>query len=205
LNVVYGVSYPSGVNNLSAQLGAVAGAGPDLILEVGHADESVRTIQQAQQMNIQPKLLGFSEGPGTSGFTTTLHKAANFSVETTQWTPAARSPISYFLDSFHYSLAFSAEFGHLPDEHAAAATAACLTLEVAIEEANSTQPRWVRDALAVLDLDTFFGEIRFDDRGANSAKPMYVEQIQAGRPVLVWPPDIASARPRYPDPGWAKR
>jgi len=205
LNVVYGVSYPSGVNNLGVQLGAVAGAGPDLILEVGHADESVRTIQQAQQMNIQPKLLAFSEGPGTSDFTTNLNKAANFSVGTTQWTPAARNRISYFLDSFHYSLAYSAEFGRLPDEHAAAATAACLTLEVAMEQANSTQPRWVRDALAVTDLDTFFGEIKFDDRGANSAKPVYVEQIQAGRTVLVWPPNIASARPRYPDPGWAKR
>jgi len=205
LNVVYGVSYPSGVNNVGAQLGAVAGARPDLILEVGHTGESVRTIQQAQQMNIQPKLLGFSEGPETLGFTTTLHKAANFSVGTTQWTPAARNRISYFLDSFHYALAYSAQFGHLPDENAAAATAACLTLEVAIEQANSSQPRWVRDALGVIDLNTFFGEIKFDDRGANSAKSMYVEQIQAGQTVLVWPPNVASARPRYPDPGWAKR
>ena len=81
----------------------------------------------------------------------------------------------------------------------------CLTLEVAIEQANSTLPRWVRDSLAVMDLNTFFGEIKFDDRGANAVKPVYVQQVQAGRTVLVWPPDVASARPRYPDPGWAKR
>ena len=205
LNLVYGDSYPSGVNDVSAQLGTIAGAVPDLILEVGHPAESVRTIQQAQQMKIQPKLLAFSDGPGTPRFTTDLHKAANFSVGTTQWAPAARNRTSYFLDSFHYALAFAAQFGHMPDQHAGAATAACLTLEVAIERAASTQSAKVREALAAMDLNTFFGEIKFDDRGANAVKPIYVQQIQSGRAVIIWPPDVASARARYPDPGWAKR
>ena len=205
LNIVYVASYPAGVNDLSGQLGAAAGAAPDLLLEAGHLSESVRTVQQAQQMNLQPKLLAFSDGPGPSGFTGALRKAANYAVGTTQWAPAARNRTSYFLDTFHYSLAYAALFGHLPDEHAAAATAACLTLEVAIERAGSTAAEEVRKALTDLDLNTFFGEIKFDDRGANVAKPAYVQQIQAGRPVLIWPPDIATARPRYPDPGWAKR
>jgi branched-chain amino acid transport system substrate-binding protein len=205
LNFVYGGGYPSGVNNLGGVLGAAAGAGPDLLLEAGHVSESVRTVQQAKQMNIQPKLFGFSDGPGSQSFTTSLQKAANYAVGTTQWSPATRNRISYFVDSFHYALAYAAQFGHLPDEHAAAATAACLTLEVAIEQANSTLPYWVREALAITDLDTFFGEIKFDERGANAVKPVYVEQVQSGHTVLVWPPDVASARPRYPDPGWAKR
>ena len=205
LSVIYGNSYPSGVNDVSGQLGAAAGVGAEIILEVGHPAESVRTVQQAQQMNIQPKLFGFSDGPGSVQFTTTLHKAANFAVGATQWAPAARNKISYFLDSFHYALAFASQFGHMPDQYAAAATAACLTLEVAIERAASTEPAKVRDALAATDLSTFFGQIKFDDRGANAVKPVYVQQVQSGRAVLIWPPQIASARPRYPDPGWAKR
>ena len=205
LNVVYWTSYPSGVNDLRGQLGAAAAASPDLIIEAGHPADSVRTVQQAQQMNIQPKLLAFSNGPGTFAFTSTLHKAANYSAGATQWVPSAKNPTSYFLDSFHYALAYTAQFGHLPDQHAAGATAACLTLEVAIEQANSALPQWVRDSLGVMDLNTFFGEIKFDDRGANMAKSVYVQQVQAGRTVLVWPPALASARPRYPDPGWAKR
>ena len=205
LPLVYGDSYPSGVNDLSGQLRAAAGTGAELILEAGHLSESVRTVQQAQQMNIQPKLFGFSDGPGADRFTADLRKAANFSVGTTQWAPSARNQIGYFLDSFHYALAFDAQFGHMPDQNAAAATAACLTLEVAIEKAASTEPGKVREALAATDLKTFFGPIKFDDRGANAVKPVYVQQIQSGRAVLIWPPDVASARPRYPDPGWAKR
>jgi len=205
LSLVSGSSYTSGVNDLSSQLAGAAGSGADLLLEAGHASESVRTVQQAEQMKIQPKLLAFSDGPGTAQFTQELQAAANYSVGTTQWTPGTRNRTSYFIDSFHYSLAFADQFGHMPDQFAAAATAACLTLEVAIEQANSAQPRWVRDALAIIDLNTFFGEIKFDDRGANAVKPVYVQQVQAGRAVLIWPPDVATARPRYPDPGWAKR
>ncbi len=205
LSLVSGSSYTSGVNDLSGQLAGAAGSGADLLLEAGHASESVRTVQQAEQMKIQPKLLAFSDGPGTAQFTQELQTAANYSVGTTQWAPGTRNRTSYFIDSFHYSLAFADQFGHMPDQFAAAATAACVTLEVAIEQANSAQPRWVRDALAIIDLNTFFGEIKFDDRGANAVKPVYVQQVQAGRAVLIWPPDVATARPRYPDPGWAKR
>jgi branched-chain amino acid transport system substrate-binding protein len=156
-------------------------------------------------MNIAPKLLGFSDGLDTSRFIDDLRKAANFGVGATQWAPAVRNPTSYFLDSFHYTLAFAKRFGHVPDQYAAAATAACLTLEVAIQRAGSIESGKVRDALGAIDLKTFFGRIKFDERGANTAKPIYVQQVQSGRTVVVWPPDVASARPRYPDPGWAKR
>jgi len=166
---------------------------------------SIRTVQQARQMNIQPKMLGFTSGPGDARFTGQLHKTANYSFGTTQWMPAARNPRGSFLDSYHYALAYQGRFGHLPDDHSAAATAACLTLDAAIEQANSALPQWVRDSLSVIHLKTFFGEIKFDGRGANMAKPVYVQQVQAGETVLVWPREIASARPRYPDPGWAKR
>lgn len=204
LNVVYGTSYPTGVNDLRAQLGAAAGPGPDVILEIGHASESITTMQEARQMGIQPKILGFTNGPGIGAFVSGLHKSANFSFGTTQWTPAVRTRGGDFLDSYHYALAYQSQFGHLPDDHAAAATAACLTLDVAIEQANSALPQWVRDSLGVIDMKTFFGPIKFDGRGINAAKPVYVEQVQSGQTVLVWPSDVASAWPHYPDPGWAK-
>ena len=49
------------------------------------------TIQQAKQMNLQPKLFGFSDGPGAASFAAALHKAANYAVGTTQWVPATRN------------------------------------------------------------------------------------------------------------------
>lgn len=69
-------------------------------------------------MNIAPRLFGFSDGPDTSRFIADLHGAANCSVGATQWAPAVRNPTSYFVDSFHYALAFAARFGHVPDQYA---------------------------------------------------------------------------------------
>jgi branched-chain amino acid transport system substrate-binding protein len=116
-----------------------------------------------------------------------------------------RNPVNYFLSGSQYTSEYVTRFGHLPDWHSAAATAACLALEVAIQHAGSTNPQKVRDALAALNLQTFFGPIGFDSRGANMAKPVYVVQIEHGHSVVVWPADNANAEPKYPWPGWNAR
>jgi len=63
----------------------------------------------------------------------------------------------------------------------------------------------VREALVKLDIMTFYGQIKFDNRGVNVYKPMVVEQIQDGKRATVFPAEVANARPRYPTPSWATR
>jgi len=56
----------------------------------------------------------------------------------------------------------------------------------------------VRDALAGLDTESFFGKIKFDATGQNTFKPMSVIQIQKGKVVSVWPKDSAEAEMIWP-------
>jgi len=56
-----------------------------------------------------------------------------------------------------------------------------------------------------LDVMTFFGQLKFDDRGINIYKPMVVEQIQKGVHYTVFPPDVANGKPQYPTPAWSSR
>jgi branched-chain amino acid transport system substrate-binding protein len=98
--------------------------------------------------------------------------------------------------------AFRSQFGHSPNARSAAATAACFALASAIERAGSAKPAAVPSALANLKLDTFFGRIQFDARGANVAKPNAVVQVQDGKPAVVWPAEVATVFPRYPWSGW---
>jgi hypothetical protein len=86
-----------------------------------------------------------------------------------------------------YATAFRRQFGHVPDSHNAAASAASLALAYAMQNARSTDPTAVRNALAQLNVTTFFGEIRFDARGANVYKPMVVSQVQYGKLVTIYP------------------
>ena len=54
------------------------------------------------------------------------------------------------------------------------------------------------------DVQTFYGPIKFDARGANLTKAMVVEQIQGGKRVTIWPVDVANAKGAWPSPEWGK-
>ena len=63
----------------------------------------------------------------------------------------------------------------------------------------------MRDALANLDVTTFYGILKFDSRGFNVYKPMVVNQIQGGKLLTVWPTGLAAAKAVYPAPPWGQR
>jgi branched-chain amino acid transport system substrate-binding protein len=60
----------------------------------------------------------------------------------------------------------------------------------------------VRNALARLDVVTFFGLLKFDARGINVFKPMVVNQIQGAKLLTIYPYRLADAQPIYPAPPW---
>src|SRR5712691_336884 len=205
LSVVYFDSFPGGTNDLRGKLGAIAATAPDLVLGVGGPSDTVVTMEAARQLDVHPRLFAFTSGPGDPGFLSDMKQSAEYVYDSTQWAAGARLPIGYFLDGKTYAAQYLAAYGHRPDPYSAAGTAGCLALEVATERAGTTEPQAVRSALAALDLQTFYGEIRFDSRGLNVFKPMEVEQVQDGLAVVVWPPAAATGRPRYPMPAWDQR
>jgi branched-chain amino acid transport system substrate-binding protein len=56
----------------------------------------------------------------------------------------------------------------------------------------------VRDALAALDVTTFYGRIKFATDGSNQTKPMVTTQIQNGVLYTVFPSDVANGTLQYP-------
>ncbi len=98
-----------------------------------------------------------------------------------------------------YAATFAKQFNNRePEYHGAEATAACLAFVLAVEKAGSTDPNKVRDTLAGLDEQTFFGPLKFNEQGQNVTKKMAVIQIQGGKPVAVWPTDSAQGAMKYP-------
>jgi branched-chain amino acid transport system substrate-binding protein len=104
-----------------------------------------------------------------------------------------------------YADAYKAKYGDEPAYQAAESTAAGIAYEKALASAGSLDPSKVRDALAKLDVTTFYGPLKFDARGANVTKPMVVEQIQSGKRVTVFPENVANAKGLWPTPDWSKR
>jgi branched-chain amino acid transport system substrate-binding protein len=152
-------------------------------------------------------MFAYSVGPSTPDFITQLGPDADYVFAGVQWTPQLRYRPQMYLDATAYVAEYRSTFRTLdePPYQTAQGTAAGLALERAIEDAGSLQQQAVRDALAGLDVTTFYGRLKFDSRGANVYKRMVVQQIQGSRRHTVYPPDVADAVPEYPAPAWDAR
>jgi len=206
LNVVYYQQYPANTTDLTSVLTALKTSGPggtvpDMLLGSGHENEAVTTMKEAKQLRINAKLYAFTVGPATPDFISVLGPTANYVLSSSQWTPQEKyNGIDVYGTPANYAQMYQTEYGHQPSYQSAESTAAGLAFQYAIQKAGSIDPQMVRDALANLDIMTFYGEIRFDSTGANTYKPMATIQIQNGSLVTVYPSDVANAQLSYPTP-----
>jgi len=172
----------------------------------GHLAEAIAINKAAKQLGVNAKIFAYSVGPSTPDISA-LGPDANYVYDGSQWTPQVKYKPSFYLSVSDYVKAYQQKYNasQPPDYHVAESTAACLAFQKAIENAGSLDPGKVRDALARLDVMTFFGQIKFDSRGINIYKPMVVEQIQSGVHYTVYPPDVANGKAQYPTPAWTAR
>jgi branched-chain amino acid transport system substrate-binding protein len=210
MEVVYDELYPSNAQDVSALLTAIKGKNAQVILGSGHLQDSLLIVKQARDLNVSPNAMGFSVGPSSPEFRANLGKSADYIYGATQWTEALRYNGSD--DPWKTPKAFAEAFrAKRPDYKVipyqiAESAIAVIAYQRAIEKAGSLDPTRVRDALAAIDLSTFYGRVKFDSRGVNTYKQMAVEQYHPdGNKYTVWPADVAEKAALYPMPPWDKR
>ncbi len=207
MKVVYNNKYPDTATDVSSIISALKQTNPDIILNAGHLQDALLVQKGLKEQNVIAKGYGYSVGPDTPDFASSLGKDANDVFGGAQWSDAVKykGAPGFIRSAPEYAKAIDAAYHHRADYHNAESTAACLAFQYAIERAGSLDPEKVRDALAKLDVTTFYGIIKFDSRGINLYKPMVVNQIQNGRLTTVWPAFTADGKPIYPAPPWGKR
>ena len=190
--------FPQQATDVSAALTKVKAKKPDVIIGSVHLVEGIAIIKQANELGVRPKLFGETVAPPTPDFRNTLHDLADGVIGSSQWTPEVKGSDPFFGTAQNYLAAIQAKYGHPAEYHNAEATGACLALALAAQKAGSTDPNKIRDAMAALDTQSFFGRIHFDQTGQNTFKPMSVIQIQQGKLVTVWPAESAAAKLTWP-------
>src|SRR5437899_5202961 len=182
MQIVFNKSYPAAAPDVSGLISQAKAANPDIVMNSGHLAESIAINKAAKQLGLNAKIFAYSVGPSTPDFISALGADANYVYDGSQWTPQVKYNPSFYLSVSDYVKAYETKYSatDAPDYHVAESTAGCLAFEKAIENAGSLDPGKVRDALASLDVMTFFGQIKLDSRGLNLFKPMVVEQIQNG-------------------------
>jgi branched-chain amino acid transport system substrate-binding protein len=196
---VVGTEYfPNGTSDVSSALTKVKGEKPDVIIGSVHLVEGVAIVKQAKELGVKPAGFGETVAPPTPDFAATLQGDAEIVLGSSQWTDATKGEDKYFGNAKDYSKDIQAKYGHAPDYHDAEASAACLAIVLGAEKAGSTEPDKIRDGMAALDTESFFGRLKFNEKGKNVYKPMAVIQVQQGKAVTVWPKESAEAEFIWP-------
>jgi branched-chain amino acid transport system substrate-binding protein len=201
LKVVAQESFPEHTTDVSSALTKVRGKNPDLILGSVHVEEGIAIVKQSKELGVEPDGFGETVAPPTPDFAKALGADADGVVGSTQWTAEVEGKDEIFGTAKDYAADFKQRFGQDAEYHSAEGAAACLALVLAVEDAGSADAAKVRDSLASLDTESFFGPIKFDDTGKNVSKPMSAIQIQGGKVVTVYPKEQAAAKLQWPGTG----
>jgi ABC-type branched-chain amino acid transport systems, periplasmic component len=147
---------------------------------------------------------GLHRRPATADFRKTLGKAAEYVFGITPWLPDMEVGGEIFKSARDFSKQFQDRFGYEADYHVASGAADVLVYKAAIEKAQSLDAKKVRDALTAVDVETFYGRVKFEPTGQIAMGQVLV-QIQEGKVVPVYAFGKMLGKPVYPAPKWSMR
>lgn len=197
LRVVYESSYPVGTMDFSGALTAIRQAGPDWIYVTGYTADLILARKQMADLGLGAPVVTMITGPAYAEFTHGLKGLAENITSATWWhsSQTYRSD-DVFGSTQAFAEAIKARAGVDPDYVYASSAAALVVLQKAIEQAGTLDRARVRDALAGLDVMTFYGPVRFREDGMNANRDLPIIQVQDGRPVVLYPTTMQQAEMR---------
>ena len=197
--------YPQDVTDVSDIISSFKDLGPDVFVGAGYFKDAVLFVGTAKELDFNPKATVLTVGPTDPAFVKDVGADANYLIGPTQWESSMSYKGEYFGSASDYAERYRKKWGDPPVYQAASATAAALALHTAIEAAGSLDADAVRTALRNLDISTFYGPIRLDSAGKNTAKSMGAAQVQDGEILVVAPANAAVSEVLYPAPAWGDR
>ena len=188
---------PPEINDMSATLTKVKAVKPDMLLVSGHEKGATLVVRQTAEMKVDVPIVATTHCDSAK-IAETLGKQAEGVLCGSQWDRSLAYKDHWFGSADDYAKTFEKEFNYPAPYQAAESSAAVLVYADAFRRAQAFDPQKVRDAIAKTDMMTFFGPIKFDATGKNTAKPMVLYQVQNGDYKVVAPTKWAEAKLIWP-------
>ncbi|MGU9961689.1 MAG: amino acid ABC transporter substrate-binding protein [Candidatus Puniceispirillales bacterium WSBS_2018_MAG_OTU23] len=180
MKIVIDDKFPADLSDMSATLIKVKALKPDVLIISGHSKGAATAARQLEEMRVEVPIIGMTHCESAK-----IHQkfpvSANGILCSAQWVETIRKSDPIFGSAADWNNGFIAEYpsySSVPYQ-SAMASAAVLVWKEAFEAANSLDKDAVRDAIAALEIETFFGDIKFSEAGNNIAKPMFMRQIDS--------------------------
>jgi len=204
MKIVVDGRLPRDLSDMKGILQKVKLVKPDVLVVSGHAKGAALAIRQIAALRVHVPMLAMTHCD-SARVIKKYGKRAEYTLCASQWAPTLSYKDKVFGSAADFAKTFKDKYGYAPPYQAAESAAAVLVYADAFQRANSFDTAKVRDALAATEMQTFYGNVKFDPTGKNTAKPMVLYQIQDGQYKVVAPTKWASSKIRHPIPSWDKR
>jgi branched-chain amino acid transport system substrate-binding protein len=188
LEVVMFEKYAIGTMDHASAITQMRAAKPDWIFATGYINDLILIRKQMSDLGVTAPIVTMIAGPAYKEFIDATGPLAENISSAAWWHPAVRyDGKGVFGSTENFNKVWEQKYKDAPDYAQASAAAAGEIFQLAIEKANSIDPKQVRDALAALDGTTFYGRIKFGATGQITSLDPPVFQIQGGKPVVLFP------------------
>jgi len=180
MKVVIDDQLPADLSDMSTTLTKVKALKPDALIVSGHSKGAATAARQIDEMKVNVPMIAMTHCEAAK-VQEKFPKASNGFLCPTQWVETLSKSDPMFGSAADWNAGFKADnpsYSSVPYQ-SAQASAAVYVFKEAFEAANSFDKDAVRDAIAAVEMETFYGDIRFSENGNNIAKPMFMRQINA--------------------------
>jgi len=198
LRVVLRAPYSPTPAGFASLVSRIAASQPDVILGAGRTEDDLRLVRQLRAQRVGARVMGLVAAP-IQLFGQNLGKDAHGFFGPSQWEPSVRGQPDVGPTSAEFVARFRDRFWKEPDYPAAQAYAAGLVAQRCIEAAGTLRDEPVRRMASELAMSTFYGGFKLDAvTGEQIGHELVIIQWQGKAKRIVWPLEMAEARPQIP-------
>jgi branched-chain amino acid transport system substrate-binding protein len=194
VDVVMFEKYAIGTMDHASAITQMRASRPDWVFATGYINDLILIRKQMKDLGVSAPVVTMIAGPAYKEFIDAVGPLAENISSAAWWHPAVRyNGKGVFGSTENFNKLWTGKYKDEPDYAQASAAAAGEILQLAIETAGTVEPAKVRDALAGMNSETFFGRIKFGPTGQISSLDPPVFQLQGGKPVVIFPDYVKQA------------
>lgn len=196
--IVEEIAYPSATQDVTTYINKIKAARPDAFIVTSFPNDSVLVGRAMEQLSVKiPLVIGVTAGFALPSFVSNLGPVADKWFIVAGWNPdipGAKGLADKYKAKYNVDM----------NEHATLAYQVVLVLKEALENAKSTDPEKINEALRKLkvlpgpSMVMPYATIEFDDAGQNPSARELMLQVQNGKVVTIWPDKYATSKAQIP-------
>jgi branched-chain amino acid transport system substrate-binding protein len=178
MKVIIDDQLPADLSDMSTTLTKAKALKPDMLVISGHSKGAATAARQIDEMKVNIPIIAMTHCEAAK-VQEKFPNASNGFLCPTQWVETLSKSDPMFGSASDWNSGFKAahpSYSSVPYQ-SAQASAAVYVWKEAFEAANSFDQDAVRDAISAVEMETFYGDIKFSENGNNIAKPMFMRQI----------------------------